>query len=1015
MNMESETRERRISITSHGGSIALTVVILFLNITAFTQVPYPKKTISTEADILQTETIADSLLLYAKYSEASHLYQKLISQTSNNPEKSHYIRALNRLTDVYIEIDSITSATRYNEMAKSAAEKFLPAHYPELAYAYKNQGEIFNRQGFGKLAFENLYKAMDIMLKGGHEDHPYLASIYSDIGYEYDVSWEFNQAIAYHLKALSIIRKHYPEDHPVTASFINHVGDCYYGNNDFKTANIWHKKSLGIFLKSFDKNHPATGENLMDIGKNYLFLRVQDSSDFYLQKALPVLMNFYSEHHRIVCHYYEVMGYYHYTFQKSPDYLLNMQKSLALLKQRDVFHHRKIAWIAGSIGNMFKYNFFLGGYTDPSLIDSAAWYNSKAIGALVPGYLGDPEFVNPSLKNIIDQKSLLNVLRDKCLIHKNYIEHTEASHEGIKALVNTASALVKLAGLILEERQSEESRAALLSEIYNNINIGITTAFDYYLETGVKSYLDTVFYFAEKNKSRLLASVLNREAAMHQSGMPDSLISKEKLINDKITLLENSLLKIRPSALPDQDDHTEKLQEELFNVKVEQFRLFQKLNTLYPGYFHTCFNKEPSGLPEIQQVLDENEALLSYSMINFDRGAIGRITCFAITRDTVLSFTTPADNNLDSTLKAFCAFSASNSNINPTAEQKEAFVVAGYRLYQKLLEPAKELIRNKSLIIIPDGHLYRLPFEILLTQSNEISPVNFQELPYLIREHSISYANSASLFFASRSVKREPDHRASLLALAPDFAPDLKKNDPLFAEGVGRGEDFSELKGAREEIGFIHKLGGGLALTGKDATEMAFRQMAPGFSVIHIATHGVVDDRYPMQSRLIFYPDTTEAEDGLLNVYELYGMKLNAELVVLSACNTGYGTMKKGEGVVSLARGFAYAGVPSMVMSLWKVSDRSTARLMKYFYTYLKDGYPKDKAMQLAKLKYLDQSDPFYSNPHFWAGFVQIGDTVPVKFESRSSLIIWLVLSAVVLSGSGFVFLKLKSSRKKRI
>jgi len=1005
--MESETRGHRISCNLPGCTLGLAVVSLLLNIIALTQESDSKTIFTTDASILQTETIADSLLLYANYSKASHLYQKLISQTGNNPEKSHYIRALNRLTDVYIEIDSITAATRYNEKAKSEAEKFLPEHHPELAFAYKNQGEIFNRQGIGKLAFENLCKAVDIMLQGKHDDHPYLAYIYSDLGYEYDVAWEYNQAIAYHLKALSIIRKYYPEDHPVTASFINQVGDCFYGNNDFKTANIWHKKSLEIFIKSFGENHPAVGENLMDIGKNYLFLRFRDSSDFYLQIALPVLLNFYSGHHRIVCHYYEVMGYFHYTFQKYPDFLLNMQKSLALLKQRDVFHHRKIAWVAGWAGNMFKYICHLNNYALPSLLDSARSYNRKAIEALVQNSNCISGINNITTDQIIDCKSLLNVFRDKCLIHKTYIDHVSEKSEEMKALIQTSFCMIKLAGLILEERQSEESRAALLSEIYNNINIGITTSVDYYLKTGDKNYLDTAFYFSEKNKSRLLASVLNREAAMHQSGMPDSLISKEKLINDKITLLENSLLKIRPVALPDQDDQTEMLQEELFNAKVEQFRLFQNLKTVYPGYFHTCFNKEPSGLPEIQKVLDENEALLSYSMINFDRGAIGRITCFAITHDSVFTYTATVDKVLDSTLKAYCAFAASNNNINSGSEQKEAFVSAGYRLYQILLEPAKEIVNNKSLIIIPDGDLYRLPFEILLTQSNEISPVNFQELPYLIRDHSISYKNSASIFYSSLSLKKEPPYQSSILALAPSFEPLQANNDPLLADWTARGEDFSELKGAQEEIGFIHRLGGGLSITGKEATESFFKQNCSDYGILHLATHGVVDDRYPMLSKLVFYHDSTEQNDGFLNVYELYGMKLNARLVVLSACNTGYGTYKKGEGVVSLARGFAYAGVPSVVMSLWKVSDRSTARLMKYFYSYLKEGYPKDKAMQLAKLQFLDQSDPFYSNPHFWAGFVQIGDTVPVKIENRSSVIIWLVLIAVVLSGSGFVFLKL--------
>jgi len=954
----------------------------------------------------RAESTADSLLLRAEYKQALKCYLDLAEIYQKAADKSRYIRSLNRLTDVYIETDSILKAIRYCQMALDTAEKYLPANNPERAYAYKNLGEIYNRRGIGKLAFRNFFKAVDIMLEGKQEDHLYLALIYSDLGYEYDIAWEFNQGIAYHLKALSIIRKYYPEDHPVTATFINRVGDCFYGNNDFKTANIWHSRSLATFRKHFGENHPAVGENLMDIGKNFLFLRVQDSSAFYLQKALPVLLNFYSDHHRLVCHYYEVMGYFHYTFHEYPHYLLSMEKSLTLLKERDVFHHRKIAWVAGCIGNMFKYNYYLSEFSDPSLIDSAVWYNCKAIEALVPDYKYKSRFFNPPIDTVVDRKSLLNVFRDKCLIHKNYIDHLPSNPDEILALVSTTKLAVDLTSTILEERQSEESRAALLSEVYSQINTAISGAYDYYKMTGDQNYLETVFYFSEMNKSRLLASVMNREAAMTLLGVPDSLVAKEKSLNDRITTLDNMLLQIRRVPLPDQDDRTEELQNELFEAKVAQNLNHKYLESKYPEYYHTCFNKKPAGIKDIQHVLREEEALIDYSMIGYEWDWTGRITCFAITQDTVQAFITPVDQSLDSTLKAFLAFAASGNQVNPGQSQKEFFIRAGHLLYKKVLEPFRDMIRGKSLVIIPDGDLYRLPFEILLTEAAGDKPADFRELPYLIRDHAISYAHSASLLYKERSEKKETLNTSELFAMAPVFEPNNTFKDPLMAEWVERGEDFSELKGAQEEIGYIHQLGGGLSITGKDATEEAFKKNSPHYNILHIATHGVVDDRYPMLSKLVFYPDTTGADDGFLNVYELYAMKLNAQLVVLSACNTGYGSFKKGEGVVSLARGFAYSGVPSVVMSLWKVSDRSTARLMKYFYTYLKEGYSKDKALQLAKLQFLGENDPFYSNPHFWAGFVQIGDTVPVKFEKLYSKFVWALLIAFVLAVSGFIYLK---------
>lgn len=961
--------------------------------------------------ITYLETIADSMQLYAKYTIAISGYKKLAYITYRRTDKTHYILALNRLTDGYIETDSILNATRYCRMALDSAQKYLPENDPELAYAYKNMGEIFNRRGIGKKAFEYLFWAAEIMQQSKQDDHLYLAYIYSDIGYEYDVAWEFNQAIAYHLKALSIIRKLYPEDHPITASFVNKVGDCFYGNNDFKTAQIWHRKSLNTFMKWFGENHPATGENLMDIGKNFLFLRVKDSSAYYLEKALPVLLNFYSEHHRIVCHYYEVMGYFCFNSHTCPEYILNMEKSLALLKQRDVFHHRKIAWVSAWLGNMFRRDLVNVGHPNPSRLDSSFKYNCEAIEALVPGYSCKFHFDNPPLQNAIDNKSLLNVLRDKVSIHKNKIDNISSDPAEMLALINTTSLIMKLAGMILEERQSEESRAALLAEIFNYINTAIKTSFDYYTMTGERNFLDTAFYFSEMNKARLLASVMNRQTAMQLSEMPDSIVDQEKEINDKITTLDNTLLKIRPAALPEQKERTEQIQDELFEAKQEQFRFYNKVHSAYPGFYQTCFNKKPATIHGIRQALGSDEALVYYSVIGYEWSWPGRMTCFVITKDTLAAFSKTIDQKTDSIMRYLCSFVARSQKTTG----KNEFAQAGAYVFDYLLGPVRELIKGKSLIIVPDDCLHRLPFEVLLTDSVSDLQTDFRELPYLIRDHAISYAHSASLFYDQRSKEKKSPKPVQLFALAPAFDQGKATGDPLLAEWIERGEDFSELKGAQEETGFIHQLCGGLLVAGKEATEETFKKNCPDYGILHVATHGVVDDRYPMLSKLVFYHDSTEKDDGFLNVYELYGVDLNAQLVVLSACNTGYGTFKKGEGVVSIARGFAYAGVPSVVMSLWKVSDRSTARLMKYFYTYLKAGYSKDKALQLAKLEFLGENDPFYSNPHFWAGFVQIGDTVPVEFENKTSNIIWVLLIVFVLSGSGFAYLKFKSSRKKRI
>ena len=155
---------------------------------------------------------------------------------------------------------------------------------------------------------------------------------------------------------------------------------------------------------------------------------------------------------------------------------------------------------------------------------------------------------------------------------------------------------------------------------------------------------------------------------------------------------------------------------------------------------------------------------------------------------------------------------------------------------------------------------------------------------------------------------------------------------------------------------------------------------------------------------MVFAPDARSAEDGFLNLFELYNLELESELVVLSSCNTGYGKIVNGEGIMSMARGFIYAGCPSIVMSLWPVDDRSTSVLMKYFYKGIADGLQKDEALRHAKLKYIQNSDDSKSDPFFWAGFVEVGNTDPIDFEIKSKDFSWIFVCIILLVGIAFIY-----------
>jgi CHAT domain-containing protein len=208
---------------------------------------------------------------------------------------------------------------------------------------------------------------------------------------------------------------------------------------------------------------------------------------------------------------------------------------------------------------------------------------------------------------------------------------------------------------------------------------------------------------------------------------------------------------------------------------------------------------------------------------------------------------------------------------------------------------------------------------------------------------------------------------------------------------------------AEEEVIRSSSIWRGKYFTDQRATEENFKRIVHGARIIHLASHAIIDDENPMYSKLVFSPGKDTIEDGLLHTYELYNMDLHAELACLSACNTGFGRIKSGEGVVSLARGFIYAGVPNVLMSLWSVPDNSTSQIMTDFYGFLKKGMGKAEALRQAKLKYLETADENTSAPYYWAAFTLVGDNKPISADAKFRWY-WILILSILLIGSWLIY-----------
>jgi len=218
------------------------------------------------------------------------------------------------------------------------------------------------------------------------------------------------------------------------------------------------------------------------------------------------------------------------------------------------------------------------------------------------------------------------------------------------------------------------------------------------------------------------------------------------------------------------------------------------------------------------------------------------------------------------------------------------------------------------------------------------------------------------------------------------------------------------LPGAIEEVKTISNIMSGQHWIGRTASESSFKQNAGNFKILHLATHGLMDDKNPLLSELLFNSDSIN--DGFLSINEIYNLKLNAELAVLSACNTGYGEVLQGEGNMSISRAFSYAGCPSVITSLWKVPDDITKKLMVSLYQNLSNNQSKGASLRGAKLAYLKTvDDSFNAHPYYWAGFVLMGDSHNIELKSpNTSIVYWFLGFVFILSCIGIIRNKIKST-----
>jgi CHAT domain-containing protein len=460
---------------------------------------------------------------------------------------------------------------------------------------------------------------------------------------------------------------------------------------------------------------------------------------------------------------------------------------------------------------------------------------------------------------------------------------------------------------------------------------------------------------AERSKGRVLLDVMGAGAATAVAG--DAREQAQERALEASLLAANSELRALLQK-PDQDAARAKaLQDERARrrVAVEDFRARQY--AAHPELRALRGASRPLEPADVKALLgDGRTVLLEYVLTA--RGAYLFVLSAAATGEPAL-----AVHRLSAPSGDLARQAADLRAL--LAERNLDFGAPAARLYRLLLAPAgAALQRARRVILVPDGRLWELPFQALRSASGR----------YLIQDRAVSYAPSLTVLRDMRATGRDAAPRTgTLLALGnPELGGGTRRRRPSVLMGETL-EPLPEAEAQVREIARLYDPGSTAVRVGGEARESWLKQEASRYRVLHLATHGLLDDASPLYSQLVLAtPAPGEGDDGLLEAREILDLRLNADLAVLSACETGRGQAGAGEGLIGMSWAFFVAGCPATVASQWKVDAASTGRLMVAFHRELKANHTPAEALRLAALAQLRR--PRDRHPFYWAGFVAMGD-----------------------------------------
>ena len=944
---------------------ALPFIILCIHL-CWTIVPVKAQTDTLNADLTKANNWISLAYKHFRANPDSAIYylQMALPVFEKNQSWESFAQASNGLVAGFMFKEDYQNVETHGMKAVNIIGEKLGKESKLYANALNNLGAYYRRKGDLSQAMNSYKEALEITKDFEKPDPLALSRLFYNMGIIFRRQGDYTTAIKYHENSLISAKKVLPGNHPRFVQINFAIARVYTDQKNWEKAQRTYYYCLDLMKENpIEKTYRDKIHTHHQLARIYFQLEDLESAGFHIKEADKVSVKFGNYRAQVGMNILGDIARQNQEYDKALEYY------------RQALIYREAEW--GGLGKSpeiaHSYQMLGESYEESDRLDSAKYYYYRSLEFLSKTTETTDKKTLPKADEILQPFDAINVIE---AIARYWFK--EYQRDGNDNQWQSSIDACHLGDAVLDRlrraHQEDVSRLQLGEQFRRIYEMAIRLNFLKYQQTENSVYISQAFQFAEKSKAVILYLALQNTGAKLNAGIPDSIWVKEQKLKVDKQFYQNKIFSEENSRKKTDSLKLQRYKESLFLAEEEHRDLITYLEKEYPAYYQLKYNDRVVDIEKVHRKLSkEPGALIEYFW------GEEALFVFKISGEGISGIPL---KNVDSISQKISALRQNLENPDFSPAALSAFVEQGQFLYDNLLKPILNSDSYKSLTIVPDGLLSYLPFEILLTNDSqnpeaEITPrmvsPTYRNLPYLLKEKVIGYAFSASLLMQDLP----PFQKGSqfLAAYAPSYPDSLK------------------LSYNKESAEQIVELKEGKVFSDAFASEKSFKQFSGDYKILHLAMHGFVNQTQPMLAYLLFSQPTDSLEDGRLYAYELYDMFLPAELIVLAACETGDGQYVKGEGVMSLSRAFRYAGCPSMISSLWKADGRSTSDLMTFLYKELYEKNPKAKALQKAKMNYLEQATPDIIHPYYWANHILIGDSKPIS----SSLSLYWIVGGILL------------------